>query len=172
MPLELNRYPLCMPRFFGGRGCLCRASPLFRGDFAFFRVAARTAALPFRFAGVRTFPKRLGDQPLPAGDPLSGRLSPTFGALFWLMKIIKTRFLDFSEGDSIFFEKSYFKFYFHSMENMKIFLNFIICAGWVLVKIMKYPEKIQILRMIFMKLYPLEMEESRYCGPPQKIGSP
>lgn len=39
------------------------------------------------------------------------------------------------------------------MENMKIFLNFIICARCVLVKIMKYPEKIQILRMIFMKIY-------------------
>ena len=25
---------------------------------------------------------------------------------------------------------------------------------------MKYPEKIQILRMIFMKLYPLEMEKA------------
>ena len=132
--------------------CLSRANPLFRGNFAFFRVAARTATLPFRFAGVRTFPKSLGDQPLPAGDPLSGRLSPTFGALFWLMKIIKTGFLDFSEGDSRFFEKSYFKFYFHPMENMKIFLNFIICARWVLMKIMKYPEKIQILRMIFVKL--------------------
>ena len=115
-----------MPRFFGGRGCLCRASPLFRGDFAFFRVAARTAALPFRFAGVRTFPKRLGDQPLPAGDPLSGRLSPTFGALFWLMKIIKTRFLDFSEGDSIFFEKSHFKIWFsfhRKYENFSEFYN-------------------------------------------------
>lgn len=36
---------------------------------------------------------------------------------------------------------------------MKIFLNFIICARWVLVKIMKYPEKIHILRMIFMEIY-------------------
>ena len=42
----------------------------------------------------------------------------------------------------------------------------------MLIKIMKYPEKIQILRMIFMKLSPLEMEESRYYGPTQKIGSP
>jgi len=41
----------------------------------------------------------------------------------------------------------------------------------MLIKIMEYPEKIQILRMIFMKLYPLKMEASRYCGPPQKMGS-
>jgi len=44
------------------------------------------------------------------------------------MKIIKTRFLDFSEGDPGFFEKSYFKFLFSFHKNMKIFLNFIICA--------------------------------------------
>ena len=157
---------------FWRTGCLCRASPLFRGNFAFFRVAARTASVPFGFAGGRTFPKSLGDQPLLAGDPLFWPLSPTFGALFWLMKIIKTRFLDFSEGDPGFFKNLISNLYFHSMENMKIFLNFIICARWVLIKIMKYPEKIQILRMIFMKLYPLEIEESRYCGPPQKIGSP
>ena len=56
--------------------------PLFRGNFTFFRVAARTATLPFRFAGVRTFPESLGDQPLLAGDPLFGPLSLTFGALF------------------------------------------------------------------------------------------
>jgi len=73
----------CMhAQVFWWMGCLYRASPLFRGNFAFFRVAQRTATLPFRFAGVRTFPKRLGDQPLLAGDPLFGRLSPTFGALF------------------------------------------------------------------------------------------
>ena len=42
----------------------------------------------------------------------------------------------------------------------------------MLIKIMEYPDKIQILSIIFMKLYPLEIEESRYCGPPQKIGSP
>ena len=41
----------------------------------------------------------------------------------------------------------------------------------MLIKIMEYPEKIQILSIIFMKLYPLKMEAGRYCGPPQKMGS-
>ena len=41
----------------------------------------------------------------------------------------------------------------------------------MLIKIMEYPDKIQILSIIFMKLYPLKMEASRYYGPPQKIGS-
>ena len=41
----------------------------------------------------------------------------------------------------------------------------------MLIKIMEYPEKIQILNIIFMKLYPLKMEAGRYCGPPQKMGS-
>ena len=63
------------------------------------------------------------------------------------------------------------KFNFHSIENMKIFLNFIISARWMLIKIMEYPDKIQILSIIFMKLYPLKMEAGRYCGPPQKMGS-
>ena len=80
--LELNRYPLCMPRFFGGWGACAGQPPRFRGNFALFRVAARTAIRPFRFAGVRTFPESLGDQPLLAGDPLFGPLSLTFGALF------------------------------------------------------------------------------------------
>ena len=161
-----------MPRFFGGWGACAGQTPLFSGNFAFFRVAARTAALPFRFAGVRTFPKSLGDQPLLAGDPLFGPLSLTFGALFWLMKIIKTRFFDFSKDDPRFFEKSYFKIWFSFHRKYENFLNFIICARWVITKIMEYPEKILILSIIFMKLYPLKMEESRYCGPPQKIGSP
>ena len=63
------------------------------------------------------------------------------------------------------------KFNFHSIENMKIFLNFIISARWMLIKIMEYPDKIQILSIIFMKLYPLKMEAGRYCSPPQKMGS-
>ena len=42
------------------------------------------------------------------------------------MKIIKTRFLDFSEGDPGFFEKSYFKFLFSfhgKYENFSEFYN-------------------------------------------------
>ena len=42
------------------------------------------------------------------------------------MKIIKTRFLDFSEGDPRFFEKSYFKFLFSfhgKYENFSEFYN-------------------------------------------------
>ena len=41
----------------------------------------------------------------------------------------------------------------------------------MLIKIMEYPDKIQSLSIIFMKLYPLKMEAGRYCGPPQKMGS-
>ena len=40
------------------------------------------------------------------------------------MKIIKTRFLDFSEGDTGFFEKSYFKFLFSFHEKYENFSEF------------------------------------------------
>ena len=88
------------------------------------------------------------------------------------MKIIKTRVLDFSEGDPGFFEKSYLKFLFSfhgKYENFSEFYN---------LRRMSVGENHEISRENsdpahdFMKIYPLKMEASRYCGPPQKIGSP
>ncbi len=73
------------------------------------------------------------------------------------MKIIKTRVLDFSEGDPGFFEKSYFKFLFSfhgKYENFSEFYNLRQMSGGINHEIYK---NIQIQRMSFMKLYPVKM---------------
>lgn len=87
------------------------------------------------------------------------------------MKIIKTSFLDFSEGDPGFVQKSYFKFLFlfhGKYENFSEFYN---------LRQMGVGENHEISRE---NSYPahdfhgdisVKMDESRYCTQLQKMGS-
>ena len=86
------------------------------------------------------------------------------------MKIIKTRFLDFSEGDPGFFEKSYFKFLFSfhgKYENFSEFYN---------LRQMRVSENHEISRENsdpahdFHEDISAKMDASRYCTKLQKIG--
>ena len=87
------------------------------------------------------------------------------------MKIIKMRFLDFSEGDPGFFEKSYFKFLFSfhgKYENFSKFYN---------LRQMIFNENYEISRENsdsahdFYEDISVKMDASRYCTQLQKMGS-
>ena len=88
------------------------------------------------------------------------------------MKIIKTRVLDFYEGDPGFFEKSYLKFLFSfhgKYENFSEFYN---------LRRMSVGENHEISRENsdpahdFQEDISVKMDASRYCTQLQKMGSP